>query len=510
MTKVERQIELEKEMVRLGRDRYNKKLQEVRQGKASLSDLSPGQQLIMENMEKTTNAVSDFVNFPPTGTARRNQYILDYLRGCTGVEFRPDEIAFIVIRVCSDAMMFNQHYNETAIRLADLLEDNNNFRKFEEGEESARLFRHVEKQIKTTRNYRRKRILMKRSMEYANVSQDEWSQRDKLTLANALILLFTQATGLIEMPVTLEKASKDIKWAKKIIPTKKAEAWLDRKNKIHEELTPFFLPMITKPRPWTSPTEGGYLTKIRRETTLIKTNNKHYMEDLENTDITQVTSAANALQETAWQINSKVMEVIKYVWAKGGGTHWGLPNPNGDALPNCPVCDQPFEPGSHSCFKEDSDQHKDWKRKAAKVYDRNHRTIGKSKSVDYKLFVAEKFRHEDSIYFVHTLDWRGRAYPVGSFLHPQADDVAKGMLQFAEGKAIDTPEALVEWKRHGANCFGEDKASIVDRIKWVDAHHQAILDCASDPLTNRLWTEADKPFQFLAFCFEHVYCFCSR
>jgi DNA-directed RNA polymerase len=261
--------------------------------------------------------------------------------------------------------------------------------------------------------------------------------------------------------------------------------------------------MIMKPNKWVSPTEGGYYLKIRKDSNLIKTSNENYMEDLCNLSLDKICEATNALQETPWQINGQVLEVVKYLYEKGAGSDWGLPNPDGDELPPCTVCDLPFEPGEHDCFKEDSDQHREWKRKAAKVYDRNHRTRGKTKTVGKQLYVAEKFKDENEIYFVHTLDWRGRAYPVGSFLHPQADDVAKGLLRFAVGKEIIGKDAVREWKRHGANCFGWDKLSIEGRLFWIDENHQAILDSAADPLTNKLWTEADKPYQFLAFCFDY-------
>jgi len=515
MTKVERQMELEREMVTLGRDRFHKKLLEVKQGKASLSDLSIGMQLMARHLPKMTDAIQDFVENPPTEQARRNNYLFLYLTGCTGKQFRPDEIAFIVITVCQDAFMFTQKINDAVLRIADLLEDNNNFRKFEEGEETAKLFKHVQSQIKTCSNYRRKRILMKRSMEYANVSQDEWNQKQKMVLGNALLRIYAETTGMIDVETMIQYDK--IKWEKKgnkrvqvpvsitkVLPSKKAEEWLEKITPIHEELTPFYLPMIITPNKWESPTKGGYYLKIRKDTNLIKTSNDNYIEDLANVSLDKICEAVNALQETPWQINEKVLEIVKYLYQKGAGSEWGLPNPDGDDLPNCTVCDRPFDPseGDHPCFKENQEAHKEWKRKAAKAYDRNHRTRGKTKTVGKQLFVAEKFRHEDEVYFVHTLDWRGRAYPVGSFLHPQADDVAKGLLQFAEGKAIDSPEALREWKRHGANCFGKDKESIDDRVKWVDENWEAIRACAASPLDNRLWTEAEEPYQFLAFCFD--------
>ncbi|QNF14440.1 hypothetical protein FT670_10430 [Aeromonas jandaei] len=54
---------------------------------------------------------------------------------------------------------------------------------------------------------------------------------------------------------------------------------------------------------------------------------------------------------------------------------------------------------------------------------------------------------------------------------------------------------------HGER-LGEDKAAHADRVKWTDANIYMIQMIASDPLQYREWEAADKPFQFLACCFE--------
>ena len=59
-------------------------------------------------------------------------------------------------------------------------------------------------------------------------------------------------------------------------------------------------------------------------------------------------------------------------------------------------------------------------------------------------------------------------------------------------------------KVHGANCFGVDKVSFDNRVKWVEDNSDFINRVAEDPLSNRdFWASADKPWQFLAFCFEY-------
>lgn len=109
----------------------------------------------------------------------------------------------------------------------------------------------------------------------------------------------------------------------------------------------------------------------------------------------------------------------------------------------------------------------------------------------------------DAFWIPHSLDFRGRVYPVCHFNQQRADYV-KGMLQFAEGKPLGEHGAY--WLAiHLANCGDFDKVSkrsLDERVQWVEDNVELIERIARDPYNNQEWTEADKPFQFLAACFD--------
>jgi DNA-directed RNA polymerase len=97
-------------------------------------------------------------------------------------------------------------------------------------------------------------------------------------------------------------------------------------------------------------------------------------------------------------------------------------------------------------------------------------------------------------------------YPLSLFLHPQAADHGRSLLEFAEGKPVKSKEAIKWFKVHGANCYGKDKLSIADRVAWVDDSEDMIKRIAENPYENTEWLEADdkETWRFLAFCFDYA------
>jgi DNA-directed RNA polymerase len=121
------------------------------------------------------------------------------------------------------------------------------------------------------------------------------------------------------------------------------------------------------------------------------------------------------------------------------------------------------------------------------------------------MWMARKFKDEKAIYFPHTLDFRGRLYANTAFLNPQGEDSARGLLEFSRGKPLGS-SGYAWLKVHIANCFGEDKISLEERVEWTDEHSDDIMLCGIDPLTSRMWMDADKPWQFLRACMEFTCC----
>jgi len=247
-----------------------------------------------------------------------------------------------------------------------------------------------------------------------------------------------------------------------------------------------FLPMICIPKPWRGPDDGGYLyySNYIMRTKGIRLH-KEVLESGGNLE--KVYKGLNALNETPWRVNSRVFNVMDSAWAQGGGI---------GELPSKQDIPIPPEP------QEDPDKKNQWKRIFKRITQQNRDLKGLRCDTNYKLNVAREFLSENKLFFPHSMDFRGRTYPIPPHLNHIGADICRSLLLFYEGKQLG--KRGFDWlKIHLANVYGHDKISFDDRIKFVDNHIEEILDSATNPLGGkRWWLNAEAPWQCLGTCFE--------
>ena len=224
---------------------------------------------------------------------------------------------------------------------------------------------------------------------------------------------------------------------------------------------------------------------------------KAHMTKLKQRDLSQEFDCLNTLQHTPWQINKPVLEIIRNMW--DSGQEWaGLPAREDRPLPSYPFNKEPaaMDEAERKLFK-------DWSKKRNEVYTFNNKTVSKRIQVERTLQIAEQYSKYDEFYYVWQNDFRSRKYPASTFLSPQAADWSKGLMTFKVDKAINNWDDARWLCIHGANLFGNDKVSLDERERWAwefaetDAHR-----VVANPYDYTLWLEADKPFQFLSWCYE--------
>lgn len=477
-TKIQRQLQLEEEQVEMGVRKYREQLQT-----ASPADMPPGIALLNRCLTPFCKAIEEFKIPKRTGVKLGHARVFFRL-------FETEELAFIAARRIIEAISDIEPVQRTAISIAERLLQHLEYKAFKQ--QNPAYLHTVEKNIKSS-NQRHKRTVILYAKRKVGIEDTKWSNEDKLHLGIKLIDLFIESTGLVNR---IQEPFKKGKQGRVLLQgNEEVLNWIEKQHAKCELLDPMFLPMLIPPKDWTNPYDGGYYSI---PLTLVKTRNKEALKDLEKHPMSLVYAAVNALQKTPWRINQKIYKVMRETW-ETGGVLGDLPRQSEEPLPSAPWASDE----EYARIKETTPEVvKEWKHTAAKVYERRIAERSKRIAIATKLWVAEKFLSESELYFGWTLDWRGRMYPVQSFINPQGDDSGKALIEFAKGKPLGKRGAY--WlKVHLANCFGVDKVPFDERVKWVDDNKDNILDSANNPLDgNRFWCEADSPYSFLASAFE--------
>ncbi|KAI0132665.1 DNA-directed RNA polymerase [Xylariales sp. AK1849] len=252
------------------------------------------------------------------------------------------------------------------------------------------------------------------------------------------------------------------------------------------------LPMLVPPEPWTKYDKGGFL---EFPSTLVRLKNGEKDQQIyteaavERGDLEQVCQGLDVLGRTAWRVNHSVFEVMLEAWNTG------------EAVANLPPLnpDIPLPPEPEA--SEDPLRRRQWIRAVKSVENERSGLHSERCFMNFQMEIANAFK-DQTFYFPHNMDFRGRAYPIPTYLNHMGADHARAILRFANGKELG--ENGLRWlKVHLANVFGFDKASIKERENFAMENVNNIVDSATNPLNGMgWWMKAEDQWQCLATCFE--------
>lgn len=382
-------------------------------------------------------------------------------------------------------------------RIGQMIEDELKFTKF--ALDMPEYFDAVQRDMdrKNTANYRHRHRVLTHTM---NKHGSQWRQWDEETRcgAGALILsLAMDSTDLVtKVTIPGRRSQKSM-----LVATPEVREWLENSNDAMALFLPDKMPCLIEPEKWTDTQTGGYYSpRLRMTTPLVKTRRgpagQDHQDLLKDANMPTVLKAVNGMQGTAWRINKRVLETMQKVWDSSLSV--GMPPSEPYEIPKCP-----FEKGA---VLDDVQQEQlaHWKEEARELHTLEKKRQGNVMGVSRTMRIGQMLKDKKELYYVYQADFRGRLYSTASGVSPQGSDNAKAVLEFARSHPIG--ERGLYWlKVHGANKYGEDKCSYAERAKWIDARHEQWNAVAEDPIGNRaFWQDADKPYQFLAFCFEYA------
>ncbi|XP_074193463.1 DNA-directed RNA polymerase, mitochondrial isoform X2 [Rhinolophus sinicus] len=255
------------------------------------------------------------------------------------------------------------------------------------------------------------------------------------------------------------------------------------------------VPMLCPPLPWTSPHSGAFLlspTKLMRSMEGT-TQHQRLLEACPPTELHGALDALTQLGNCAWRVNGRVLDLVLKLFTAKGCPRLGVPAPPSEA-PRPPQSRLP---------RGASPEHKaELRRELARCLKVAREMHSLRTDALYRLSLAQHLRHR-VFWLPHNMDFRGRTYPCPPHFNHLGSDLARSLLEFAQGRPLG-PHGLDWLKVHLVNLTGlKKRESLQARLAFADEVMKDILDSADRPLMGRKWwMEADEPWQALACCME--------
>lgn len=235
------------------------------------------------------------------------------------------------------------------------------------------------------------------------------------------------------------------------------------------------VPMLCPPLPWTSLHSGAYLlssTKLMRATEGT-TQHQRLLERCPPAQLHGALDALTQLGNCAWRVNGRLLDLVLQIFRDKGCMRLGVPPPRSEA-PR-PAQHQP-PPGSTPVHKSEL------RKELARCLKAAREMHSLRSEALYRLSLAQHLRHR-VFWLPHNMDFRGRTYPCPPHFNHLGSDLARALLEFAEGRPLG-PRGLDWLKIHLINLTGLKKRdSLRMRLAFADEVMEEILDSADNPLT---------------------------
>lgn len=491
MTTLQDELRWEKRMIERGVQRYDAIKNKAIEGER-VADTSAGNRLLKNYLQQIEDAMVDTIHSVKSGN------VSNYIKVLRGME--TSKIAFITLK---SMMRCVYEPDKTLVSVCtDIgakIEDE--FHMMEIESKHKTYFDQAARQNKSTHYRHLRNSIIQAAKNNTSFQPNYWTQDQRAGVGLVLSQIVTANCDLFTKELAF-KANQTGSWGKKttfLRPTQECIDWVNKHDDIMRMLFPDRLPTLIKPADWTAFDEGGYWHPRMRRTTpfvIASKSSPHGAKERYESIHPNVYKAVNAMQATAWQINTRVLEVMKEVWTKNLAI--GMPRSEPYEFPPCPLA-----PGATAETQEEIDKFEQWKQDMRSVHSKEAERNALCMLMVRNMRIAKELEDKPEFYYVYRTDFRGRVYAASSGVSPQGPDQSKALIQFAQAKRLG-PRGLYWLKVHGANKWGTDKCSRAEQVAWIEERHEQWCAVANDPIGNReLWSEADKPYQFLAFCFEY-------
>jgi DNA-directed RNA polymerase len=487
-TQIKQQFELEKEAISCGRQRLHESVQRLEEksyasasvyGTASISAALP---LVIKEIEKS------FSKQKRGAAGQHYQPVSKYIS-----ELEPLAIATIALKVIFDNVFSMKRDADllanVLVSIGSALEAECKFRWYRK--EDPKIMKKLEDRYFHESCGTQQKIKIA-SVMYGRdgIVWPSWNIKTRSSLGSWCLNSTIIATGWFTKEIT--QRSKRRKESR-VVPTPEFNKVRDKVIKTAEMFSGIPWPMVLPPNPWSVDslgivTYGGYFTNQ-----LMKGHEltRRGIPTLKHGNIPL--AFLNKLQQVRYRVSTHVLEVANTFYDKGRVVGKFIP------------ITEAFKPPKPPDIEENEKSKQAYCRQTAEANNADRINFKRSVRTRTQLDAAKKFKDE-VFYLCWSFDYRGRAYPIQSFLTPQDTDFGKALIRFADESPVND-EAETWLAFQVATTYGLDKKTLDERQTWVKENHSLITDIATDPIDSLpKWEVAEEPWQFMAACHEYYHC----
>ena len=249
---------------------------------------------------------------------------------------------------------------------------------------------------------------------------DRWEDEFCIRVGSAVLNAVLSSSGIFEV---WDKPEGRNNIKKMVGLTPEALEIIQDMEESSRWMTPYFKPMSVPPKPWENLDTGCYIDEaLSFFVPLVRTfdsEHKKLIKDaIRKGTMNPVLKAVNAIQEVPLRINTTVYEMVKACW-DNDAVVGKLPSRKTLEIPKVP----------ENWFQLDDDHKKLWKRNKEKIILRNRAIEADIMNIAQDLATAREYIEMGVFYLPHSLDFRGRVYPVPVFNHQRSDHI-RSMFEF--------------------------------------------------------------------------------
>ena len=273
-----------------------------------------------------------------------------------------------------------------------------------------------------------------------------------------------------------------------ILPTPEFLTIKDQVMTESELFAPLSWPMYIEPNDWTNERPGGYLlNEVMRGNDMVRRGRSPRIQGEIPIEF------LNTIQKVKNRLNPFTVKVAEQLCERGISIGKFIP------IVEIPLPPKPVD------IADNKEARKSYRRAAAEVMNKNASAFRRSCRTRMTMEAVRRFKFKE-FYVPWSFDYRGRAYPIPSFLTVQDTDFGKSLIRFADESVVNGDAH--EWLSFQcATTYGLDKSTMAERLKWTSENTPLITRVANDPLGNiGDWEAAEEPWQFLAACDEYYHC----